>query len=259
MITIIFGPPRIGKTAFMVYLLNLRAYDFERNRAMQRSIMKKNANGFKLTVPTHCASANFEITFRKNGYMPRKSRIIDPKKLGFGGEGRETHFLLPYETIGIMEAQEYFNSRKYAEFKPWQSNLFEQHGHNHLDIIMDTQRPGLIDLNIRELARFIEIRSLDVEYDNHLWFKTITWVIREFDNVGLVDEYMRSGKRDTSCYTERRIVYNYNVLDMYDSYSCEPKFYAGHLNQDFDLKYGNMVCETKEDYIQYLEDIKEVA
>lgn len=259
MITIIFGPPRIGKTAFMVYLLNLRAYDFERNRAMQRSIEQKNRNGFKLTVPEHCASANFEINFKHNGYRGRKARIIDPKKLGFGGPDRQTHFLLPYETIGIMEAQEYYNSRKYADFKPWQSNLFEQHGHNHLDIIMDTQRPGLIDLNIRELAKFIEIRSMEVHYDEHQWFTDVTWVIREFDNVGLVEEYMRSGKRDTMCYTERKVVSKYNVLEMYDSYSCEPKFFAGHLNSDYDLKYGNQACETKADYIQYLEDIGEVA
>ena len=257
MITIIFGPPRIGKTAFMVYLLNKVAFDFERNRAMQRELEFKNANGFNLTIPKHCASANFEIEFRKMGYYPRKARIIDPKKLGFGGPDRQTHFVLPYETIGIMEAQEFFNSRKFAEFEPWQSNFFEQHGHNHLDLLLDTQRPGLIDLNIRALANFIEIRSLYVNFDKIGWFKNIVWTIRSFDNYGAVEEYMRSAKKDRSLYTQSRVISEQNVLKRYNSWSLEPKFYAGHLDKDFDLEYCKSFGPTKDDYKQFLKDIEE--
>ena len=257
MITIIFGPPRIGKTAFMVYLLNLRAFDFERNRTMRRELAFKNENGFNLSIPEHCVSANFDIKFRKEGYRPRKARIIDPKKLGFANEERKTHFLLPYETIGIMEAQEFFNSRAYKDFKPWQSNLFEQHGHNHLDLYLDTQRPGLIDLNIRELANFVEIRALDVNFDKHHWFKEMTWTIREFDNVGCVDEYMRSAKKDRSLYVQRKITSKFNVLKSYNSWSLEPKFYAGHLDDDFDIEYCKSFGPSKDDYIQYLKDVTE--
>lgn len=259
MITIIFGPPRIGKTAFMVHLLRQRVFDRERNRAMQMTLAEKNRNGFNLTIPEHCVASNFEIKFTKTGYTPRKSRIIDPKKIGFGGPDRETHFLLPYETIGVMEGQEFYNARRFAEFPEWRSNLIEQHGHNRLDFIIDTQRPGLIELNIRELSRFVEIRDMQVNYDEHLWFKNIIWTVREFDNVGLVDEYMKSGKRDTSCFTEFKVIETANVLEMYNSYCCEPKFYAGHLNSDFDLKYENKECNTKTDYEQYLQDIGEVA
>ncbi len=80
MITIIFGPPRAGKTALMVKLLNDVAFDKARNGAMQQVITDKNDNeGFHLTVPTHCVAANFEITFRKQGFRPRQARVIDPK------------------------------------------------------------------------------------------------------------------------------------------------------------------------------------
>ncbi len=111
MITIIFGPPRAGKSALMVKMLNDVAFDNARNRAIQRIIMDKIENeGFHLTVPTHCAAANFEITFRKQGFKPRQARVIDPNRLGFSpGEISKvkTHFMLPYETYGIMEAQGY--------------------------------------------------------------------------------------------------------------------------------------------------------
>ena len=68
MITIIFAPPRTGKTCFMTHLLNLHAFDRERTKSMIREIMRKNANGFNLTIPRHCVSANYDITFRKFGY-----------------------------------------------------------------------------------------------------------------------------------------------------------------------------------------------
>ena len=248
MITIIFGPPRAGKTALMVKLLNDVAFDMERNRAMQRVIMNKNEfEGYKLTVPTHCAAANFEITFRKQGYRPRQARVIDPNRLGFPNDKVKTHFMLPYETYGIMEAQGYYNSRNFKDFPEWQSNLFEQHGHNHLNFILDTQRPGLIDVNIRDLSNFIEIRNLDVNYDKNGFFNNMIWTVREFDNVGLVDEYMKSGKRDKDLYTERRIVSERCVFEQYNSWSLESKFYVGHENEDFDLQYSMQYLKDCED------------
>lgn len=76
MITIIFGPPRIGKTAFLVYQLNCAAFDFERNYAMQEAIKEKNENGFNLTLPEHCASANFDVQFQKMDYSERNVFIL---------------------------------------------------------------------------------------------------------------------------------------------------------------------------------------
>ena len=41
MITIIFAPPRTGKTAFMTFLANQQAFNRERNRAMACEIISK--------------------------------------------------------------------------------------------------------------------------------------------------------------------------------------------------------------------------
>ena len=254
MITIIFGPPRIGKTAFLVYQLNCAAFDFERNYAMQEAIKEKNENGFNLTLPEHCASANFDVKFQKIGYSERKGRFINPFRLGFANDEVKTHFIIPYETIGIMEAQKYYNSRAYKTFRDWQSRFYEQHGHNRINIFMDTQRPGLIDVNIRELAQFIEIRGLDVKYNKNGRFEKMTWKVRTIENVGLLEKYLASGKKDRSCYKESKVVSDVNVFDLYDSYGCEPKFYAGHFDEDFDLNYSKEVGSTKQDYIQYLQD-----
>ena len=248
MITIIFGPPRAGKTALMVKMLNDACFDYERNQKMRQVIKLKNDTlGRNLSIPEHCVSANFEITFVKEYYNNRKARVIDPNRLGFHNEKVKTHFILPYETFGIQEAQSYYNSRDYPNFPAWKSNLFEQHGHNHLNFLLDTQRPGLIDVNIRELSSFIEIRNLSIKKDKLGFITGLKWTIREFDNSGAVDEYMKSSKRDKSLFKTKTVTYGNDVFKQYESTSLESRFYDGHDNEDFDLHYS----------LQYLKDIKD--
>lgn len=254
MIIIIFAPPRTGKTCFLTHVLNQYAFNRERNRLMANEIKQKQLNGFNnLTIPTHCVSANYHITFKKFRYSPRYCRFINPYRLGFSNKFVDTHFTLPYEVIGITEAQKYLNSRMSVYFPEWQSRWYEQHGHNNLDIFLDTQRPMLIDVNIRELAQFIEIVNLTVIYDKQDKIVGLKWKIRKIENSTLFDKYMSSGKKDKECYTEEDITADYNVFECYNSQSCKPKFYAGHLNEDFDYSESIEYDETFEDYIKYLE------
>lgn len=256
MITIIFAPPRTGKTCFLTHIARETAFDRHRSKLMQREIILKQASGFTglRTVPVHCVSANYDMQLRKFGYRPRLNRRINPFKLGYINPFVETHFNLPYECICITEAQKYLNSRMSTWFPDWQSRWYEQHGHNNLDIWLDTQRPMLIDVNIRELAQFIEIVKLDLKYNDFGKVCALKWHIRQIDNSGLFDKYMSSGKTDKSCYTENTVTADYNVFDCYDSQSCKPKFYDGHLDGDFDY-YPAIPCDnTIDGYIKYLEE-----
>lgn len=256
MIMIIFAPPRTGKTCFLTHMACMTAFDRQRNRAMQNEIASKIANGFDgiRTIPTHCVAANYDITMRKFGYRPRLSRRINPYRLGFANPYVETHFSLPYECICITEAQKYLNSRMSAYFPDWQSRFYEQHGHNNLDICLDTQRPMLIDVNIRELSRFIEIVALEKRYDDFGRVCRLKWHIRCIDNSGLFDKYMASGKQDISCFTADTVTADYNVFDCYDSQSCKPKFYDGHLHDDFDYEQAQPTDETLDGYVRYLRE-----
>jgi hypothetical protein len=255
MITIIFAPPRTGKTCYMTHLLNTTAFNRSRNRQMAIEIASKNQGGFNLTIPKHCVSANYDITLKKFGYRPRFSRRINPYRLGFANKFVETHFNLPFECIGITEAQKYLNSRMSMYFPEWQSRWYEQHGHNNLDIYLDTQRPMLIDVNIRELAQFIEIVRLDIRYDEYGKVKSLTWTIRRIENSSLFDKYMASGKQDKECYTEEKVTANYNVFECYDSQSCKPKFYENHFDKDFDYNKSEPTEETLQGYIKYLQEM----
>ncbi len=256
MITIIFAPPRTGKTCFMTHTANTVAFDRQRTRAMQAEIFNKRQNGFAAiqTVPAHCVSANYDMTLRKFGYSPRYNRRINPYRLGFTNPFVETYFNLPYEFICITEAQKYLNSRMSTYFPDWQSRWYEQHGHNNLDIMLDTQRPMLIDVNIRELSSFIEIVSLDIKTDKFGKPCHLRWLIRHIDNSGLFDKYMASGKKDKSCYTEDIVTAEYNVFACYNSQSCKPKFYDGHFEHDFDYSPAEPTEETLDGYIRYLQE-----
>lgn len=230
-------------------------FDKNRNREMAREIMRKQANGFsKLTIPKHCVSANYDITGRKFRYSPRTSRRINPYRLGFANEFVDTHFNLPFEAIGITEAQKYLNSRMSMYFPDWQSRWYEQHGHDDIDILLDTQRPMLIDVNIRELASFVEIIKLHIQKNQYGKVEGLTWLIRRIDNSSLFDFYMASGKKDKDCYVEDIVQANYNVFECYDSQSCKPKFYEGHFDKDFDYTASKPTEQTLEGYIKYLQE-----
>lgn len=240
----------------MTHIANTTAFNRQRNRQMQSELMNKQANGFIniQTIPIHCVSANYDITFKKFGYSKRFSRRINPYRLGFANKFVKTHFNLPYECICITEAQKYLNSRMSMYFPEWQSRWYEQHGHNSLDIYLDTQRPMLIDVNIRELASFIEIVKLDLKYDEYGKVKKLKWTIRRIENSSLFDKYMASGKKDKTCYTEETIIANYNVFECYDSQNCKPKFYEGHFEEDIDYNQSEPVEETLQGYLNYLKE-----
>ena len=238
----------------MTHQLNELAFKRERIKLMQKELLRKNNNGFNLSIPRHCVAANYDITFKKFGYSPRHSRRINPFRLGFANDFVDTHFNLPYEAIGITEAQKYLNSRMSMYFPEWQSRWYEQHGHDNLDIFLDTQRPMLIDVNIRELAQFIEIIRLKISYDKYGKVCRLKWTIRRIENSALFDRYMASGKKDKSCYTQETVVANYNVFASYDSQSCKPKFYEGHFEEDFDIFESEPTEESLEGYIKFLQD-----
>ena len=256
MITIVFAPPRTGKTLYLSSIGRQVAFDLRRTRAMQSEIFLKRANGFEnlQTIPNNCVSANFDLCFRKLGYRPRFSRRINPYRLGFSNPFVQTHFNLPYECILIDEAQTYLNSRMSTYYPEWQSRWYEQHGHNNIDIYLATQRPMLIDVNIRELAHFTDIVKLNLHNNDFGRVDGFKCLLRHIENSGLFDRYMASGKTDKSCYTEEVYEDYFDVSACYNHQGCKPKFYDGHMDEDFDYSPAIPCGESIGEYIKFLEE-----
>lgn len=257
MITIIYGAPGVGKTCFLTHTLNLYAFSKERKKLMSNEIVKMQNMGLPVSAPLHPVSANYPIEFRKFGYSRRMSRLVNPFRLGLKNEFVKTHYCLPYEVIGITEAQTYFNSRMSLYYPDWQSRFFEEHRHYNLDIFMDCQRSGLIDLNIRELARFIEIVSLRIKTNEKGVPLKLEWIIREFDNNFLNDKYLSSGKTDRTTYRQEKVVADYNVFALYDSQVMKPKFIEGHFSKDFDYELSKFPERSIDGYKTFCKMVSE--
>lgn len=245
MITIIYGKPRVGKTSYMTARLNEYAFSEIRRKQIRAEIMQRNANGFSLSVPKYSVATNYTAVFRKFGYTARPSVVINPYCLGFKNDSVDTYFLPPYTAIGIMEGQRYFNSRNFKKFPDWVSRFYELHGHNYLDIFIDTQRPNLIDTNIRELACFVEIIEKVDTVNGCKWY--CRYIDSEFERV----RYNDSGRTDKNFFTEFEFEIDYNVFSLYDSRESKPLFYDGNYDKDFDLNYSKFIDGSKQSFIEY--------
>lgn len=253
MITIIFAPPRTGKTVLMTHFLNEIAYNRERIKKMQKEILSKQLNGFNVSIPEHCASSNYDIEFRKFGYSRRYNYEINPFRLGYKNEFVKTYYVFPYQAFGITEGQKYFDSHLALYYPRWQSSFYEQHGHDDLDFFIDTQRPELINANIRDLSSFIEVVKLKVDHKKYIGIKGLEWHVKIIPNASIYQKYIDSGKQLK--VEEMKIIADYNVFNLYDSQNCKPKFFEGHFDEDFTLKQGQAPEQDLQGYIEYLERV----
>lgn len=259
MLGIIYGIPGAGKTLLLTHILNVYCYDRPQFLLMKKEIEKLNKGGFNLTIPEHPCFSSYSIEFRKFGRNRRQNYHFDPFKFGFESKFIDTVPTVPYGVYGIMEAQEFFNSRMSQYFPDNVSRAFEQHRHNGLTFFMDTQRPDLIDLNIRALACFLEVKDLIITHDKYTGkIKEICWLIHYIPNHKLFERYESSGGLDTSTYTPLYVVAEYDVFKLYDSRSNKPKFYSSLLNKDFELKKGEITGNTISAFEKFLENYSNI-
>lgn len=265
-ITIIFGKPRVGKTALMTHFLteNMCGVKAVQSiRSCKKIISELNHGGFHFNAPQkHIVYANYDIEYTSKFCYKRKNYEIDPFKIGFKNDEFETTFIAPYATIGIMEAQRYYNSRRCDKTKDAQSGWFEKHGHAGMNIFMDCQRYKLIDPNIREIAdRIIEVCELTHIYDKKHRIKKSIWKCRVFDSSNEADSYLESGKKDNNLYTNQIFVHEGNIFNCYESQSCFLSFIKGREKEQISYKpfekFSNNV-ESLKRYTKLYPDDKKI-
>lgn len=253
-VNIIFAPPRMGKTSFMVALLNHFTFDKLRRKQQRFAVNMLRLGSFTVVTPRCPTCSNFDIEYKKFRHSRIKTRKINPFKLGFFNGKVKTHFVAPYDVFGITEAQKPFNSRMSKKYPDWQSRFYEQCGHNNLLFFLDCQRPKLIDVNVRELAKFIEIVHLEKVYKDNKIVRLI-WTINVIDNSSLLDNYLSNGKNLN--FPQYNVAVDYNVFEQYNSRSSKPLFFEGHFEEDFVSEEFEDVEPTKESFQKFLETSKD--
>lgn len=237
MITIVFGKPGMGKTAY----LTADAVEYMRSSTEQHELLRScrdqvaalNASGANFALPmTAPVYSNYPITVGRGTLPPVSSYYIDGFRLGFPNDDLRTLFVLPGARIYLSEAQRYYNSRRSKDLPDWVSRFYEEHRHFGLDVFLDVQRPGLIDANIREICgSLVEIVGLEHKTDVAGNIQSSVFQLRRFEDWKFADRYITSGEK---CYTEEKKVFVGNVFSHYQSRSYYNQFVPG-ANEEFSM------------------------
>ena len=230
MITVVFGKPRVGKTAYMVAdivkYLNRSAEGLDLYHRCCEEIEVINADGFRFVKPLHCpVYTNFVVNVQTgyNGF--EGSYYIDGFRLGFENDNVEVLPVLPCSRIYLSEAQRYYNSRNSGvkALPDWVSRFYEEHGHFDLTIWLDMQRPGLLDLNIRELVtEFIFIEKMENKFDLMGNIVASRWKYKVFDDWKYTERFIDTGDGKEGKDGEK--VFDGNVFDFYRSKCYRSQF-----------------------------------
>lgn len=248
MISLVYAPPKTGKSLFLVSVYVLLAFDREKDNMARQVLKSRISEGYPLDEYLklkHFIFSNNEIIARKFGYYPRVSNIFNPFEFGLPNTIFKTRFFPEYSTLFIDEAQKYFNSRK--KLNEYTSRAFETSGHMHYDIWLATQRPKLIDLNVRELiTKFIDIRKVEFKETKH-GIKTIIYTIEHEDNYS-VEKYIESGRKEMYGGIKNEYEINRDLRQDYNAFCYNESFYNGF--HDKETKFTYEINKNAEEVIR---------
>ncbi len=218
----VFGERGAGKSVFLVS--NLAQIYFERGQKLlersRRIIEEQNkSRKHKLTppdkVPIYC---NFKVKIQNPDGSIYEPYYIKGSEIGIGKKYKKIY---PGAVIFIDEAQNEFNSKN--DLPRAVSAFFEKSRHADFEIWLASQRPILINKDIRDLSRhFVQIYNLEMTKAPFDIICGLKWHCREFDSRADVDEYVdlsKKGKADIVSYRETVYKSGGEVLDYYDSKS----------------------------------------
>lgn len=221
-IHIIFGEPGSGKTAYLTAIaltnLGMSAEAYELQQSSIEQVRCLNAQGYNFNMPDRPpVYTNYPVRACVGYRKYRDSLWVDGYHLGFANEFVAVTAVYPGSKIFLTEAQRYFNSREFGRFPDWASRFYEEHRHFGLEIYLDVQRLGLIDINLREIAtEFLEVEKLQ---HNQMYNGNILrtkFIQRRWTSISAVEQYIKNG---TENYDIVEYVYEGNVFDGYESTS----------------------------------------
>ena len=253
MIHIIFGAPGSGKSTYNTFLLT-KEYWEQGSKLLQRTcekIDKVNAErGLQLAKPTRPPIySDFEVKIQTGWNSYFTPFYIDGYRLGFENPDVDVINVAPGAKVHLSEVQRYYDSRKSGTFPQWVSNFYEMHRHFDTDIIMDLQRPGLVDRNIRDICRkFTEVQKMTHDYDDLGRIVRTHFRLREFENFAQVEEYLTNPEAKN--YAVNNETYEGNIFKCFESCTYFDKFLPPN-GKNFDyLEYTNKSAGGEPEYFR---------
>lgn len=222
----IIAPPGAGKTSLAAAMGISCMYGEKATDAIQRSanlINAMNASGFNIASPrqldhlVYTHGFNIKATSPDFGY--RQSWFLDASRLGFRTEDFEPQFVYPSSTLIIDEFQSIYNSRDWTAFPPNVSRWFEQHRKLMLNIIIISQRNGIVDKNVRELCSVALVKDMKVKYNTYDEIVQVVWTLEYWESFRDFDQNKRG--------RISKFTYDGNIFDCYDTNAGFERFFDG--------------------------------
>ena len=244
MITVIYAGPGAGKGCLQTHLVEElyfnNGFDIFADSCAEIDEINKEY-GLKLTKPERVPIfTDFEVEFKIDYEKSYKTYFLNGYYFGLENDRLPTMYVPPCSKIFLSEVQRYYDSRKHASLPDFVSRAYEMHRHLKIDIFLDLQRLGLLDLNIRELAqRFIYIEKLNVVKNKVGAVDYVEWFCREFNTCEDADAYIDDNRKFGKPIVFRHVG---DVFENYNSFSNQSKFipdrchdfvYAEHSDKSF--------------------------
>ncbi len=238
MITIVFGMPGVGKSAFMTanaarYMLGSSARQlYEQTcREVERLNERFATDTFIYKYPAHVpVYSNYSVRVPTGYKKVTKTYWIDGFHFGFEhGDPKKNKedrvvFVYPGSKVFLCEGQRYYDSRKRG-IPDWVSRYFEEHRHFGLDIFIDVQRPSLIDANIREISsRFVLVEGFEQLRDKNGYVSETVFHYKEFPDWNHAEAFMDAGVVAKNTYSQKKESFSFDVFKMYNSLSYYDSF-----------------------------------
>ncbi len=196
-------------------------------------------------MPQHCLQSNETIWTTKNGeYI--QNYDLPGDKIGRYDDFYETYCPYPYSLVIWDEAQKEASGRDSATMHPRVSTELQLHRKWGLDILLFTQRAKILDLNIRDNARIIEIEGVTHYYDKFGFIVKAVFKLKFFKNLYDLERYLTTDKKT---YIHTTYTYEGNPFNHFDSQEGEEYFIDLAIKRGLNARFKELGSDTKE-YIE---------
>lgn len=221
MIGVIFGAPGAGKSSlsafFLKQLYETRGFELlEKTKDFIDEVNKSRIH--KLSYPDKPPIfADYKVKFLVDYEEYYEPYFINGFYTGMPNENFPVQFFPPGSKIFLSEVQRYYNSRKSGSMPDFASRGYEMHRHYDIDFWLDVQRPTLIDLNIKAIAKiFLEVVRMENTVNAAGLVTRSVFHCRKFDNWLDCETYINTGAKT---YQEVKYVNEGNIYDCFDSFN----------------------------------------
>ena len=201
--------------------------------------------GTNFEKPIHVVQSNETIHTKYQGKVIF-NYDMPGDKIGLYDDCYETYCPPPCSIIAWDETQKEASGRDSSSMDSRVASLLQLHRKWGLDILCFSQRSTILDLNIRDNCRIIEIESMRHKYDKYGFIISTTWKLKVFYKLKDLERYNATGEKT---YKSTEFTYIGNVYEHFDSDEGEEYFVYLAMKRGLNFRVRTII-NSVDDYVK---------